>query len=288
MANFRRARLVAILGLAACSANDKGESTIDAPSQAADAPTDSKTFMDAPAPSYDFSCASKAAPTTAAATVTLSGNVQQLDLQGTTPSSTPIASADIALCKERSLCNSGATFIRSVATDAQGNFSHSTVSTGSVPFDVHLKLTKENTSTRTTYVFPPAPFVADQAGIPIVAFGAGLMTALTVACSQNDATNAIVALVVTDCKGTPITDTKNVHISINQGGSSVATINVFDLGDVSAQFAGTFFVCNVPANNATTAGATTVGATYKATVLKDTIVRVAAGATTQTILRPGY
>ena len=66
------------------------------------------------------------------------------------------------------------------------------------------------------------------------------------------------------------------------------SVSVVDLGNIASQFAGTFLVCNVPAANATNAGATTVAATYKTTVLKDVIVRVATGATTQTIVRPGY
>jgi hypothetical protein len=58
---------------------------------------------------------------------------------------------------------------------------------------------------------------------------------------------------------------------------------VIDLGAISGMGGGLYMVCNVPANPTTT-----VGATYSGMMLRAHDVKVVAGATSATQLRPGY
>jgi hypothetical protein len=283
-----RTTLVALLGVAACGGSDSSKQ-VDAGTQTADAPADAKVFEDAPAPTYDFSCKSSSAPTTAATSITLSGTVQHLDLVGTTPSATPVDGSVVKVCTDGSLCINAMSGERARAySDATGAFALGPIDNAPnpAPLDVFLRMASGNV--RTTLVYPPSPWIADQANIPILSLSSNVMTALGVACGHSDTGNGLVAVAITDCANKPITDTQNVKITITQNGAAVPTVSVFDLGGLSSQFAGTFFVCSVPANSTSFLGATTISAAYKGMPMLDVLVRIQQGGTTATVVRPGY
>lgn len=240
-----------------------------------DAPPDAKVFMDAPAPNFDVtSCASNPAPTMATAQVTLSGTAQLFN--GATP--TPIDAALVEACQAGTTCG-GSDRLDNDTTDAAGAFTLGPINTSSMPLDAYLRMSK--TGVRTMHVFPPQPVQADLTNIPVITFGS---TILALACgSQNDATNGIVVVNYLDCTNTPISDSANLVVEIKQGGTPVTGTTIVDVGAQLPQAAGTYLICNVLANNSTS-----VGATYKGMALRANTIRVVAGTSSSTLVRPGY
>lgn len=262
-------RTCLVIALAACG-NDKA--VLDA--SMSDAPPDAKVYMDAPAAVVDLSCTGNPAPTAATATITLSGTVQSVDVGG----ATAINAALVEACRAGTTCN-GQDRLDNNNSNATGNFTLGPMNTNSMPLDVYLRMSK--TSVRTMHVFPPQAMQADQAMIPIATFGP---TVLGFVCSgQNDANNGVIVLAYFDCMNQRITDSANLVVEVKQGGVPVAGATVVDLGAQLPQAAGTYIVCNVPANNTTS-----VGGTYKGTALLAHNVRVVAGTSTSTLVRPGY
>lgn len=283
-----RTTLVALLGVAACGGGDPGKQ-VDAATQAADAAADSKTFEDAPAPTFDFSCKNNSAPTAANTSIKLWGTVQHLDLQGTTTSTTAVSGSVVRVCDDGSLCiNSSSGERARVDSDANGAFMLGPIdnSQSSEPLDVYLRMV--GTGVRTTIVFPTAPFVADQGNIPILSLSSNVITALGAVCGHSDTGSGLIAVGITDCADKPITDTQNVKITISQNGAVVTAAGVFDLGELSSQLAGTFLICSVPADSVAITGRTKISATYNDMPMLDRLVRVLQGGTTATIIRPGY
>jgi hypothetical protein len=281
MGNLRACFAVALLALAACG-SDHGKA--DASITIQDSPMpDSKVFMDAPPPTYDFTCMGNSAPTTATANITLGGTVQRVYLNGTQPGIMPDQGASVKACKAGAANCMAQNHVGSTATtDANGGFSIGPNATTMMPLDVFLDMT--HTGSRPTMVYPPSPFTADQSMIPVLTFDPALITLLgNFGCAQNDATNGIVILAITECANAHIDDTPNTTLTIKQGGSDVSGTSVLDLGQLSAMAAGTYLVCNVPAD-----AATTVGATYSGKMLRSHDVKVVAGSSTATIVRPGY
>ena len=271
---------VALTALAACG-DDGGAKPIDA---AVDVAVDSKVFMDAPPPMFDFTCMGNAAPTMASANITLTGSVTKVALNGITPQFNDLEGATVKGCAVGTACM-GQDLHDTDTSAADGSFTLGPISTSMAPLDAYISMT-ENTS-RPTYTYPAQPFVADQGNIPILTFDPTLIALLSnLGCTQNDNTNGIVGLAVTDCADMPITDTANLTLSVKQGGNQVSGTDEVNLGDLSMQAAGTFLICNVPANAGTTT--TEVGATYNGMMLRAHSVKVVAGATTSTLLRPGY
>lgn len=273
--------VVAVGALAAACGDDGGSAKQDA----AVIP-DAKVWMDAgidAPPMFDLSCNGNTAPTTAAANITLSGFAQEFDLNASFQfTQEPIVDADVKAC-DTVACNGAADGMD--ATDTAGDWSIGPIATGGTPLADYLQLT--NTNVRTTLVYPHAPFVADQAGIPFLTFGPniqGLLGNLYSDCA--DSTDPLLVVAVTDCTNTPISDTANIAITVRQGGSPVASAMVHDLSEIPmapAQVAGLFLICGVPANDATEIGATYSGMTF----LAHTVKTIASG-TTSTQVRPGY
>lgn len=274
MFSLRVHPVLALLLLVACgggsdSANDAGSgddaaSTIDA-----------KVFMDAPPPQFDFSCAGNAAPTTADATVTVSGTVQQLSGF----SLVAVDGATVTACDATMGSCAGPSSDGSATSDTQGAWSIADIATGGTPLDEDIEMTK--TGLRTTYVYPAAPLTTSQGGVPILTFDSqseGTLNAL--GC---DTDQAIVGLAVTDCMDTPITDTSNINLIVKQNGTPVSGAHVQDIGSLLPAAKGTFLVCAVPAN-----ASTEVSATYKGMAFRAHNVRTVAGTTTATQLRPGF
>ena len=282
MGNLRACFAVAVLAMAASCGEDHAKA--DAAIVIVDAPPDAKQFFDAPPPMYDFTCMGNAAPTTATAQITLGGTVQRAYLNGTTPAVAPRDGATLKACKAgETTCTGQNQYGNNVTSAGGGNFSIGPINTSMMPLDAYIEMT--DTGSRTTYVYPPSPFTADQGMIPVLTFDPALIQLLGAftSCTQMDTNNGIIALAVTDCAQAPIDDSANVMISIKQGGSEVQGTDVVDLGMLQAQAAGTFLICNVPAN-----ATTTVDATYNSMSFREHDVKVVAGATTATLLRPGY
>lgn len=280
MGKLRACLAVAVCALAACG-DDGGNAKIDAA-----VAVDAKIFMDAAPdapPMFDLTCVGNTAPTTAAANITLAGFAQQGDINLATQmfETTPIVDATVKAC-DTTACNGPAD--GNDTTDAAGDWSIGPIATGGVPLNDYLAMTK--TGQRTTFVYPHAPFVADQPGIPIVTFGP-FATSFLGSIGTCDTADPLLILAVTDCANMPITDTTNVNIIILQGGNPVATAEVHDLAETipggPAQLAGLFLVCGVPANDATN-----VGATYNGMTLLAHDVKTVDGTTTATQIRAGY
>jgi len=269
--------VVGMLALAACGDDPAAvaDASIDAKS------IDAKVFMDAPPPVFDWSCSSNTTPpSTTAADITLSGTVQGVTVSGFTPTVAAVSGATVTACVNGAAnCTMMANKDGSDTSDAQGAWSIGPFSTGGSPQDDFIEMTA--TDYRTTYTYPAAPFVADQANIPALTFHSSADTALGLL-NCNTAL-AIVGLAVVDCAGAPITDSTNVMISIKQGGNAVSGTTVIDAATFNQMAAGTFLVCGVPAK-----ASTEVSATYMGHQLLAHNVKTVAGDTTATILVPGY
>ena len=273
-----RAVLFVALPLAACGGSGSGnpDATIIVPDAAPDAFV---VIPDAPpdAPNYDFSCETTPEPTTATATVTLSGTAQGVTVSGMTPSIDPLAAATIDFCKG-DCTNTNLLDAKTSATD--GTFTSAALSTGGTPLDGYVKTSK--TGFRTTNVFPASPVIADVANIPALVFSTGAFSALVTFLgggAQQDVAKGNLGVVVTDCALTPIS---GATITVKQGGIDVAGTTLIDLSALAAQAAGTVVVLNVPA------GATEIGATYMGHTLRAHTVLSVAGQTTATQIKPGF
>ncbi len=278
MGNLRACFVVAISALAAACGDDGGGMKVADAS--VDSAPDAKIFMDAPPPMFDLTCIGNNPPTNAPANIDLAGTAQIVDGTILNIMISPIDMAQINVCTTTACTGNPP----SDDSDAAGDWAVADVpTTNNMGLSGgYLELTKTNV--RTTFVYPGVPFAGDQAGIPILVFGAGIQPLLT---NQGcDAGEPIMAVAVSDCANMPITDTGNVDIVVKQGGNVVAGVEVTDLSSlpgVPAQAAGLFLVCNVPAN-----AATNIGATYNGMTLLAHDVKTVNNTTTTTLVRPGY
>ncbi len=278
MGNLRAVLSVALLSLAACG-DDGGSAKPDAPiiqlDAAIDMAPDTPPLPDAP--SYDFSCLNNAAPTTANANVTISGTTQEVAVQGTMPAINANANVTVKACKGN--CT-GPNNLGTVMSDGQGVFTTAQLATGGVPLDGYLDTTK--TGDRRTLVYPPSPLTMNQGGVPVLMFdnaAFALFNQFLLEPDQNDATNGVVGIIVTDCMNMPITT--GATVAAKQNGTAVGDPPL-DLGSLAAQGAGTYLITNVPAGD-TEVSATVSGMTFRAHV-----VGVIAGTTVTTGVRPGF
>jgi hypothetical protein len=276
MGNLRACLAVATIALAACGddgATTKNDAAVDTQS------IDAKIFMDAPPPVFDFSCIGAAAPTVPS-TIALSGFAQRADLNGAFQLTlTPIDGGTVTVC-ETTACNGGG--LDEGTSDAAGDWAITGVNTGAVPYNAYLRLVAD--TNRTTFVYPGLPFTADQAGIPIITLGAGLIGLTdTFGCAANE---PIVLVAVTDCANTPITDNANVDIVVKQGGTVVASAEATSLAGIPgapAEISSLFIVCGVPESDATE-----LSATYNGMPFIAHSVKTVNSTTTATQLTPGY
>lgn len=271
---------VGILALAACGDDGGGNTVSDA---AIDQQSiDAKIFMDAPPPTFDFTCsANTTPPTTTTAMITLSGTVQGVTVSGITPMLGAVADADVAACVNGAAnCNVSNQDGTATMSDAQGNWSIGPFVTLGAPQDDFVKMSK--TGWRTVYTYPDSPFVGNQANIPMLTFDTAAEGVLSSFLSCNTS-QALVGLAIVDCAGAPITDSGNVMLTIKQGGSVVTGTTVIDAGTLNMAAAGSFIVCGVPAN-----ATTEVSATYLGHQLLAHNIKTVAGDTSATILVPGY
>jgi hypothetical protein len=269
-----------LVGAAACGSNNTN--TVDAKIKIDDAPPDQKVFMDAPPPMFDFSCIGNSPPTPNA-TVTVSGTVTEASVMGTTPSFNPLVGATIDACVGDCLAGNKLT---TVTTVAMGAFTAGPLTTNGTAIDGYIRMT--DNGHRTSYVYPPVPLAKDLPNAPVITFSPTIIGALQIlgVCTQNDGANGLMAVVVVDCMGNPITDSGNITVSVKNGATPVGDAP-FDVGAVAGSMApqaqGLFIVCNVPE-----AAAITVGAKYKTMDLLSHNVGVTKATTIETEVRPGY
>lgn len=278
MGNLRACSAIALLALAACGsdhAKDVDAAVIKIP----DAAIDAKVFMDAPPPTVDLSCLNNAGPTTAPATIAISGTTQSLGQGG----ATPVPMVPVAVYKNTSTTPLGMT-----VSDTAGAFMITAIATGGMPIDGYLKVDNPVNSTtyRTSYVYPPEKVAMDLTGVPGTMISEQTFTTLTgfASVQQDDTMNGAMVIAVVDCMNTPIS---GASITVKQGTTDVGTI--FDLGALAPQAAGTFFVFNVPD------GSTVVTATYNSMAFPARTLAAhkkpngngTVGTITQTAIRPG-
>jgi hypothetical protein len=285
MGKFSVCLVLAIGALAACGSSNNA--TIDA-AKIIDAPRpiDAKVFLDAPPPMFDFSCVGNSAPTTATATITISGTVQEIYINGTAPAIRALVGAALDACKAdctnaNHLDGNPPTATMTSATTT-GTFSTKAIPTLTMPLDGYMK--GAHSGDRNTLVFPPAPLIADLAAVPMLVFETnayGLVKGFLGV--SETAGNGSILVGFLDCMNMPISDSANLVVTVKQGGVNVTGAMVKDVSSFSSMLAGSYVVFNVPP------GLTEIGATYKGTtVLRTHTIRVTADSTTETLVRPGY
>lgn len=266
----------------------KPDALIIIPDAAPDAPPDAFE------PVFDFSCMGNAAPTTAAANVTLSGFAAEVVLSGMQPTIQAAHGAKVDFCDASSTECAGQDQLDTVTTPASGcpqmgcPFTSDSLATGGTPLDIYVRVSKNNNLT--SYIFPASPVTANVANVPAAMFSQALISLLPAAGITQDPTKGILLVALTDCANAPISDTANITLSIKQNGMDVQGTMSIDAGMFSPQLAGTFVVFNVPAgpDAMNPSAATEVGATYKGMAMRAHSVNVYRNSTTGTQLRPGY
>lgn len=270
MGNLRAALSVALLSVAACG--DGGSAKPDAPLIHLDAAIDAVPDSPPPpdAPNYDFTCLNNTAPTTASATITVTGTASTI-------AGMAMAPADNVTLEARTVA--GDNLLDSDGpTTTSGNWTLGPI-TGNTPVDAYIKATRSGTGgERTTLVYTPQPLVADQANVPVLLISDTQLNGLLMGLLTQEANKGFFGVAILDCAGMPI---DGAAISVKQNNVEVGS--PFDIGQFASQFAGTFFVFNVPVNDNTVVNATYNGMTFRAHSVKS-----AANTTTTTIVRPGF
>lgn len=244
MGNLRFA--AAILFVAACGSDHSN--TPDA--AMADAPKmiDAKVFMDAPPPTYDFSCYMMTPGTTVDATITITGTTGEISQQGFSG----VGMIDVDAFK----VGSNNSVANDTSATADGTFTLGPITTNGTAIEYLKALDAKATPTyRTTYLYPPNPLRANFDGTPVPMIDQGLVDQLAIVLGpQMDANNGMLFVAVNDCSTSMPAAIDGATLSVKQGGNDVG--DQFDLGLVAPQAAGTFLVLNVPD------GATQVSASY--------------------------
>ncbi len=271
MGNLRAVLSVALLSLAACG-DDGGSAKPDAPIIHLDAAIDA--VPDAPpapdARTYDFSCLNNTAPTTADATITVSGTASTLSGMAMNP-------ADNVTLEAR-LVSTDAVLDSDGPTSATGAWSLGPVP-GVTPVDAYIRATRSGSGNeRTTLLYTPQPLRTSQTMVPVLLISDTQLNALTMGALTQEANKGFFGVIVMDCAGTPI---DGASLSVKQGGTEVGTS--FDVGQFASQLAGNWFVFNVPVSDNTVVNASYNGMSFRAHSVKS-----AAQTTTTTIVRPGF
>jgi hypothetical protein len=198
-----------------------------------------------------YTCAGQAFPTTAPATITVSGTVSDF-ISG------PLTGVTVAAFKTGT-----AVAIDSTTTDVQGKFSM-TVTTGGTPLDGYVKASKSGYID--TYAFPSAPLPASAAiTVPVVT-----PTEFNLLAKQAGVTptagKGSLGLRPVDCAGAAV---------------ATATVTTSPSSSPYSDGAGDFFVFNVAPGNVD------VGASFQSHTFHTHTVTAVADAVTITIIAPG-
>jgi hypothetical protein len=202
MTLIRRDVMVGLAALALGGCGGSSSTTpIDAARDAAKA-IDAAVPVDAPAvdastidaPSYNLACAGQPLPTTAPASVMVSGKAYTIVGLGFGPLGGGTVDA---------LADSGTTVLATTTTaTADGTFALS-VTTGGTPAADHLHLTK--TGYLDSYYYPPVPLAADFTGASSLVLTQGNLDLITTfAQAQDPTTSGYMGVYFVDCAGTPM------------------------------------------------------------------------------------
>ena len=235
MGNLRFA--AAILFVAAC-----GSDHANTPDAAVDAPKmiDAKVFMDAPPPTYDFSCYNATPGTTVDATITITGTVGELSQTGLTG----LGGLPVSAFKVGS--NTAAATGTTAATGTVGEFSLGPITSSGVAIQ-YVKAQDTGTTYRTTYLYPPNPIRASFDGLPVPMIDQALVDQLGLLGTQDDSQNGLIFIAVNDCSTTMPQAIDGASVKVTQGSSPAVDVgDVIDLGQFIPEAAGTFIVMNVP------------------------------------------
>lgn len=270
--------LFALSMLVACG--DDGGSPIIVDSGIADAPpVDMAPPIDQPPPiTYDFSCSTNTTPPAVATTVTVSGTVNEVSMQGLTP----LAGAVVKACKGDCVdANLLATATPNPTVD--GTFTTGPLTTNGTAIPGYLVITK---STHwPTRIYPFAPLAADLTDVPTaMVTGQALQVLDIIGLPTQMAGKGVVAVLASDCSAT-LTGVGDADVSLLNG-TTPAGDPPFDVGGVAgAQFAGIYLITNVPP------GEYTVKVSYAGTTTTnflDNHITVVADGLTGAQMRPGY
>ena len=253
--------------LAACGDDGGGGKQVDAMIIVHDAPADAAPDAFIPdAPSYDFSCLGMAPPNTGPNPLTLSGSVNDINILAMTLD--PVPDATVRAFRVGEVPALGAPD----TSDMDGNWDLSIANAAMTSQDVYVEASK--TGHRTNYLFPPTAVYESLSGLPILLMSNTTFQLFVDNFNQTQSpSNGTVGIAVVDCSNMPI---DGATVSVTQNGQPVG--NAFD---ASIFQPGAYLYFDVPP------GDTVVGATYMNMTLLSRTVRVVAGATTTTAIRPG-
>jgi hypothetical protein len=234
MGNFRFA--AAILFVAACG-NDHAQN-VDA-AMPDTKMVDAKVWMDAPPPTYDFSCYMMTPGTTVDATITITGTVGELSQTGLMG----LGGRTVTAYKVGANTPAGTT-VSSVMAGSEGEFSLGPITTNGTAIE-YVRAADTGTTYRTTYLYPPNPLRSSFDGLPVPLIDQALVGQLeTFLGTQNDTDNGMLFVAVNDCSTTTPTAIDGAEVKVQQNSQDVG--NVFDVGQFIPEAAGTFIVLNVP------------------------------------------
>ena len=194
-------------------------------------------------PTGSFNCQGQPLPTTATNPVVVTGLIRANVL---TPA--PLAGATVKGFK-----TGVATALDSTTSDSVGNYSL-TLATASVPLDGYVLVSK--TGYVDTYGYPPAPLAASAAQSVLLVTSSEVVGLYAAAGSSHTGGTGSIAVVITDCDGTPIA---GATVSTSAGGtvrySSGSGIPSSSATSTSAD--GVAYVLNVTAGDVVVSGALT-------------------------------
>jgi hypothetical protein len=217
----------------------------------------------------DLSCLGNPLPTEAVNPVTVSGSVFTVDAGG----QSPVEGAVVQIRRsnnDRVLDSNGPT-----GTPADGTFSL-TANTRGAPLDAYLRATADGFVT--TRLYPPFPFSADTAGVPLPIFNPVILEFLA---PDQDPANGLLFVIVVDCSGNPI---QGATVSSTPEAGQILYASNTGVPDESATSTGStglVYLINVPA------GPVTVSASAMGEALLDNDVMSVAGEVTTTVVLPG-
>jgi hypothetical protein len=263
---------LALAPAAACGGDDDGGASDAGPADASgqvDAARQADADLSADATPADLACLGDPLPTSAPATVSVSGEVftlQQLQQQ-------PVSGA---LVSARRLNN---VELDTDTTGADGLFTVS-ASTNNKPLNAYLYATKAGFLP--TREYPPTPIAGDLTDAPVPLLTQALLDALAVFAGQvdQDPANGVMFVVAADCSGNPI---EGATISSEPAAGTVVYGDDDGFPDVNATSTGAqglVFLFNVPP------GAVVVDADVNGSSLREHTVRSVGGEITATAVLP--
>lgn len=285
MRNLSRALVISssIFGIVACSASaaplgndfvDAGQTTdsgsfVDSGTIAQDGGSSFDAGVDSgPVITGDLSCAGRALPTTAPASITIAGTVVDQSVSGQTPLENAALSAFPSQTSTAAISN---------ANSLSGGAFSLVAGTGGTPIDGYLKASM--TGEMDSYLYANAPLATSQSGLSVVMLTSDTYQLLQLGGGvTQDAAKGVVAVLVLDCESQPVagaTITTSPAGTIRYDGTTGPSTTATATGDD-----GIAYVFNVAA------GDVTVNATAGSTALRSHHIVVRTGAFTTTLVTP--